>query len=80
MPWFEKFQGLSHQNIKSCDRNGKPGDAPTKEEFCMAYRAKKLVDQYKCPFVMELKQHLNNNGLHDDERKMTDLIILCKHF
>ena len=44
----------------------------------MAYRAKKLVDQYKCPFVMELKQHLNNNGLHDDERKM--LIESIKSF
>ena len=36
----------------------------------MAYRAKKLADQYKCPFVMELKNHLNNHGLIEEERSI----------
>ena len=53
--------------MKRCDREGRPGDAPSKEEFCIAYRAKKLADQYKCPLIMTLKEHLNNHdlGLHE---------------
>ena len=36
----------------------------------MAYRAQKLTDQYKCPFMMELKEHLNNNDLEMEDRDM----------
>ena len=60
-------------NMKSCDRRGKIGDAPSKEEFCIAYRAQKLADQYKCPLLKFHEQYLKNDDLHDldmDDRKI----------
>ena len=71
IPLFEHFVlGLAHQTMKRCDRGGKPGDAPSKEEFCMAYRAKKLADQFKCPLRMELKGHLNNEEIGMEHRQI----------
>ena len=68
--------GLSHQKMKRCPREGRPGDAPSKEEFCIAYRAKKLADQYKCPLIMTLKEQLNNHDLAPHERNiLTDNIM-----
>ena len=62
--------GLRRPNTKRCDRGGRPGDAPSKEEFCIAYRAKKLADQYKCPLIMALKDRLNNQDLELDEKEI----------
>ena len=50
-------------NIKTCDKRGKIDDAPSKEEFCFAYRAQKLADQYKCPLMMYLKEYLKGNDV-----------------
>ena len=43
-------------NMKSCNRKGKAGEAPSKEEFCIAYRAQKLAEQYKCPLMKYAKE------------------------
>ena len=39
---------MSHSNAKTCDRRGQIGDAPTQEEFCLAYRAQKFAEQLQC--------------------------------
>merc|ERR1719414_1227752 len=52
----QMIQGLMRTNMKRCNRKGKVGEAPSKEEFCMAYRAQKLADQYKCPLMKYAKE------------------------
>ena len=39
---------MSHSNAKTCDRRGQIGDAPTQDEFCLAYRAQKFAEQLQC--------------------------------
>ena len=48
-------------NMKSCNRRGKVGNPPSKEEFCIAYRGQKLAEQYKCPLMQYHKKYLKEN-------------------
>ena len=64
--------------MRGCDRGGYIGEAPDKEEFCMAYRAQKLSDQHECPIIMELKEHLKSNE-HDTHIKSI-IETSLKHF
>ena len=54
--------------MRGCDKGGNPGPAPSREEFCLAYRAKKISEQYKCPLILKLKEHLKTAGLEMHER------------
>ena len=56
--------------MKSCNRKGKAGDAPSKEEFCIAYRAQKLAEQYKCPLMKYAKEIMNKGGMGQEEREI----------
>ena len=58
--------------MKSCNRQGKAGDAPSKEEFCIAYRAQKLAEQYKCPLMKYTKEFLKTNDLGPEARDMIE--------
>ena len=49
---------MSHTKMNMCDRSGKVGDAPSQEEFCLAYRAQKIADQLKCTLA-----NGNKNGI-----------------
>ena len=57
-------------NMKSCNRNGMVGEAPSKEEFCIAYRAQKLADQYKCPLMKYTEEYLRTNDLEPKDREV----------
>lgn len=54
--------GMSHVNVKMCDRSGRIGDAPDKDEFCIAYRAQKLADQFKCTLMETNTKQLGGLG------------------
>ena len=56
--------------MRGCDKGGNPGPAPSREEFCLAYRAKKISEQYKCPLISKLKEHLKTTGLEMHERNI----------
>ena len=57
-------------NMKSCGRRGRIGDAPSKEEFCIAYRAQKLAEQYKCPLMTYHEQYLKDNDVDGEGREI----------
>ena len=50
-------------NMKTCDRRGRIGDAPSKEEFCIAHRAQKLAEQYKCPLIRYHEEFMKTNEM-----------------
>merc|ERR1719361_1408849 len=64
------IQGLMRTKMKSCNRKGKAGDAPSKGEFCIAYRAQKLAEQYKCPLIKFSEQFLKNNDMGMEAREI----------
>ena len=48
-------------NMGACNRRGRIGPAPSKQEFCIAHRAQKLAEQYKCPLIRYHEEFMNSN-------------------
>ena len=57
-------------NMRTCDRRGRIGPAPSKEEFCIAHRAQKLAEQYKCPLIRYHEEFMKNNEMDTEGEKV----------